>query len=61
MTGDQIEIKLRDSSFNKIFYGIANINKRKEVISLLKQLKSKGVDLIQLSGEKGDKKDDWFT
>lgn len=47
---DIIEIKLRDNAYKKYYEGKANINDKKQMIKLLKELEEKGVDLRKKSG-----------
>lgn len=59
--GDKLQVIIRDSSFTKIFEREVSIDNRKELEILLKDLRNKGVDLIDsirkniLSGGS-----DWF-
>jgi len=58
--GDIIEVIVRDTSFRKIFQAEANINNKKELEYLLKDLKSKGVDLIDIIRKKMIGDNGWF-
>ena len=46
--GDKLEVIVRDNSFKKIFQREVNTGNRKELETLLKDLKDKGVDLIRV-------------
>ena len=41
--GDVIEVKLRDVTYEPYFKQIAHINNKKEMLSLMQDLKDKGV------------------
>ncbi len=58
--GDIIEVIVRDTAFRKIFQSEANINNRKELENLLKDLKNKGVDLIGIIRKKMLDGSGWF-
>lgn len=58
--GDKLEVIIRDSSFKKIFQKEANTGNKKELESLLKDLKDKGVDLIGIIKRRMIDGSDWF-
>jgi len=58
--GDKIEVIIRNSSFVKTFQREVNTNNKKELESLLKDLKNKGVDLIGLVIQKTSEGSGWF-
>lgn len=58
--GDKIEVIIRDSSFVKIYQKEVSTTNRKELESLLKDLKNKGVDLIGIIVKKMSSGMDWF-
>lgn len=58
--GDKVEITIRNSSFVKIFQSEVNINDKKGLEVLLKDLKNKGVDLIGIIRTKMLDGSEWF-
>ena len=58
--GDKLEVIIRDTSFKKIYQREVNTGNRKELESLLKDLKHKGVDLIGLVIKKTREGSGWF-
>lgn len=58
--GDKLEVLIRNSDFVKIYQKEVNINDRKELVVLLKDLKNKGVDLIGLVIKKTSDGSGWF-
>ena len=58
--GDKLEVIIRDSSFKKIFQTEVNTGNRKELEGLLKDLKAKGVDLIELIRKRMVDDSGWF-
>ncbi len=58
--GDKLEVIVRDSSFKKTYQKEVNINDKKELGVLLKDLKDKGVDLIGLIRKKMTEDTGWF-
>ena len=58
--GDKLEVIIRDSSFKKIFQTTVNTGNRKELEGLLKDLKNKGVDLIELIKRRMRDDSGWF-
>ena len=58
--GDKLQVIIRDTSFNKIYQREVNTGNRKELESLLKDLKNKGVDLIGLIRKKMISDNGWF-
>ena len=58
--GDKIEIVIRNSSFVKTFKREVNINDRKGLEVLLKDLKDKGVDLIDIIKRRMVDDSGWF-
>ncbi len=58
--GDKLQVIIRDTSFNKIYQREVNTGNRKELESLLKDLKHKGVDLIGLIRKKMISDNGWF-
>ncbi len=58
--GDRLEVIVRDSSFRKIFQKEVNTGNKKELESLLKDLKNKGIDFIGLIRKKMMSDNGWF-
>ena len=58
--GDKLQVIIRDTSFRKIYQREVNTGNRKELESLLKDLKNKGVDLIGLIRKKMISDNGWF-
>ena len=58
--GDKLQVIMRDTSFKKIYQREVNTGNRKELESLLKDLKNKGVDLIGLIKKKLISDNEWF-
>ena len=58
--GDKLQVIIRDTSFKKIYQREVNTGNRKELESLLKDLKHKGVDLIGLIRKKMINDNRWF-
>ncbi len=58
--GDKLQVIIRDTSFKKIYQREVNTGNRKELESLLKDLKHKGVDLIGLIRKKMRTDNGWF-
>ncbi len=58
--GDKLQVIMRDTSFKKIYQREVNTGNRKELESLLKDLKNKGVDLIGLIRKKLISDNEWF-
>ncbi len=58
--GDKLEVIVRDSSFKKTYQKEVNINDKKELEVLLKDLKAKGIDLIGLIRKKMVEDTGWF-
>ncbi len=58
--GDKLEVIIRDSSFKKTYQKEVNTGNKKELESLLKDLKAKGVDLIGLIRKKMVSDNGWF-
>ncbi len=58
--GDKIEVIIRDSSFKKTYQKEVSISDRRELETLLKDLKAKGVDLIGLVIKKTKDGSGWF-
>ena len=58
--GDKLEVIIRDTSFKKTYQREVNTGNRKELESLLKELKHKGVDLIEVIRKKIISDNGWF-
>ena len=58
--GDKVEVVIRDSSFKKTYQKEVSINNRKELESLLIDLKNKGVDLIGIIKRRMTDGSGWF-
>ena len=58
--GDMLEIVIRNSSFVKIFKREVNINDRKGLEILLKDLRDKGVDLVGIIKRRMVDDSGWF-
>ena len=58
--GDKLEVIVRDNGFKKIFQREVNTGNRKELETLLKDLKDKGVDLISVIKRKMLNDSGWF-
>ncbi len=58
--GDRLEVIIRDTSFKKTYQREVNTGNRKELESLLKELKHKGVDLIEVIRKKIISDNGWF-
>jgi len=58
--GDKLQVIIRDTSFKKTYQREVNTGNRKELESLLKDLKDKGVDLIGLIRKKMISDNGWF-
>jgi len=58
--GDKLEVIVRDSSFKKIYQKEVSTHDKRELESLLKDLKDKGVDLIGLIIKKTKDGSTWF-
>ncbi len=58
--GDKLEVVIRNSSFVKVFKMEVNINDRKGLELLLKDLKDKGVDLIGIIRKRMIDDSGWF-
>ncbi len=58
--GDMLEIVIRNSSFVKIFKREVNINDRKGLEILLKDLRDKGVDLVGIIKKRMVDDSGWF-
>ena len=58
--GDKLQVIMRDTSFKKIYQREVNTGNRKELESLLKDLKNKGVDMIGLIRKKLISDNGWF-
>ena len=58
--GDKLQVIIRDTSFKKTYQREVNTGNKKELESLLKDLKHKGVDLIGLIRKKMISDNGWF-
>ena len=58
--GDTLQVIIRDTSFRKTYQREVNTGNKKELESLLKDLKAKGVDLIGLIRKKMITDNGWF-
>ena len=58
--GDKLQVIIRDTSFKKTYQREVNTGNNKELESLLKDLKDKGVDLIGLIRRKMVSDNGWF-
>ena len=58
--GDKLQVIIRDTSFKKTYQREVNTGNKKELESLLKDLKHKGVDLIGIIRKKMIIDNGWF-
>ena len=59
-SGDTLEVIVRDDSFTKIFSREVSVSDRKGLKRLLKDLRAKGVDLVNIIKKEFTDSSDWF-